>query len=77
MSEDSPLYITILAEIINLGNRLKAPAEKNDVTVVGAGIHALIYAIHAQKVHPDADLKIAVFEKAARPQWKVCPICLC
>ncbi|GLB44800.1 putative tryptophan halogenase [Lyophyllum shimeji] len=58
-------------EILNSGNIFEAPADKSDVTVVGAGIHGLIYAIHARKVNPDADLKIAVFEKAARPQWKI------
>jgi hypothetical protein len=30
-----------------------------------------MYAIHARKVHPEADLKISLFEKASKPQWKV------
>lgn len=41
------------------------------MTVVGGGIHGLIYAIHARKAHPEANLRISLFEKAPRPQWKV------
>ncbi len=61
----------VTAEILNSGNAQSAPEAENDVTVVGGGIHGLIYAIHARKVHPEANLKISVFEKAPRPQWKV------
>ncbi|KAJ7067900.1 hypothetical protein C8F01DRAFT_1116154 [Mycena amicta] len=58
-------------ELLNSGNVHTEPAAENDVTVVGGGIHGLMYAIHARKVHPDANLKISLFEKAPRPQWKI------
>ncbi|KAJ7725725.1 hypothetical protein B0H16DRAFT_1594082 [Mycena metata] len=58
-------------EILNSGNAQSAPAAESDVTVVGGGIHGLMYAIHARKVHPEADLKISLFEKASKPQWKI------
>ncbi|KAJ3840244.1 hypothetical protein F5878DRAFT_659567 [Lentinula raphanica] len=58
-------------EILNSGNMQKEPAAENDVTIVGGGVHGLIYAIHARKVHPEANLRISVFEKASRPQWKI------
>jgi predicted flavoprotein YhiN len=61
----------IIAEILNSGNVQSQPAVENDVTVVGGGIHGLMYAIQAHKVHPEANLKISVFEKAPKPQWKV------
>lgn len=63
--------IIIAAELLNAGNTHSAPAEESDVTVVGGGIHGLIYAIHARKAHPEANLRISLFEKAPRPQWKV------
>ncbi|KAJ7929085.1 hypothetical protein B0H13DRAFT_2543172 [Mycena leptocephala] len=58
-------------ELLNSGNVQSEPAAENDVTVVGGGIHGLMYAIHARKVHPEANLKISLFEKAPKPQWKI------
>ncbi|KAF8211669.1 hypothetical protein K438DRAFT_1958746 [Mycena galopus ATCC 62051] len=58
-------------ELLNSGNVQSEPAVQNDVTVVGGGIHGLMYAIHARKVHPEAGLNISVFEKAPKPQWKI------
>ncbi|KAJ7163842.1 hypothetical protein C8R43DRAFT_1122809 [Mycena crocata] len=36
------------ADILNSGNAQSEPAAENDVTVVGGGIHGLMYAIHAR-----------------------------
>ncbi|KAJ7179626.1 hypothetical protein C8R46DRAFT_1074311 [Mycena filopes] len=58
-------------ELLNSGNDQSAPVAESDVTVVGGGIHGLMYAIHARKVHPEANLKISLYEKAAKPQWKI------
>ncbi|KAE9387409.1 hypothetical protein BT96DRAFT_948371 [Gymnopus androsaceus JB14] len=57
-------------ELLNSGNVQSEPAAENNITVCGAGIHGLIYVIHARKVHPDANLRISLFEKSPRPQWK-------
>ncbi|KAE9392988.1 hypothetical protein BT96DRAFT_924348 [Gymnopus androsaceus JB14] len=58
-------------ELLNSGNVQSEPATENDVTIVGGGIHGLIYSIHARKAHPEANLRISLFEKALRPQWKI------
>lgn len=62
---------SILAELLNAHNPSSTVPTESDATVVGGGIHGLIYAIHTRLVHPEADLKITVLEKAAKPQWKV------
>ncbi|KAF5380789.1 hypothetical protein D9757_007138 [Collybiopsis confluens] len=58
-------------ELLNAANPQSEPSAENDVTIVGGGIHGLMYAIHARKVHPEANLNISLFEKAPRPQWKI------
>ncbi|KAF8310577.1 hypothetical protein DL93DRAFT_2099349 [Clavulina sp. PMI_390] len=60
------------AELINSGNKSSAPPTETDVTVVGGGIHGLIYSITTKLTHADEkDVKVALFEKASRPQWKI------
>ncbi|KIK51634.1 hypothetical protein GYMLUDRAFT_181223 [Collybiopsis luxurians FD-317 M1] len=58
-------------ELLNSGNIQSEPSAENDVTVVGGGIHGLIYSIHARKAYPEANVKISLYEKAPRPQWKI------
>ncbi|KAF7313452.1 hypothetical protein HMN09_00501100 [Mycena chlorophos] len=58
-------------ELLNSGNVSTGPVADNDVTVVGGGIHGLMYAIHTKKINPEANIKISLFEKAPRPQWKI------
>ncbi|TFK35407.1 hypothetical protein BDQ12DRAFT_759546 [Crucibulum laeve] len=41
-----------------------------DVVVVGAGIHSLIYAIHARK-HSNESTRITVLERAPQPSYKI------
>ncbi|KAF8319326.1 hypothetical protein DL93DRAFT_2164544 [Clavulina sp. PMI_390] len=59
------------AELLNSGNSSATPATDSDVTVVGAGIHGLLYSIGTRFRWPDAPIKLSVFEKATRPQWKI------
>ncbi|KAF9504504.1 hypothetical protein BS47DRAFT_1386223, partial [Hydnum rufescens UP504] len=58
-------------EILNSNNPSKTVPTHSDATVVGAGIHGLIYAVHARVANPEADLQISVFEKSGKPQWKI------
>ncbi|KAJ7583529.1 hypothetical protein C8J56DRAFT_1015201 [Mycena floridula] len=43
--------------------------ESSDVVVAGAGIHSLIYSIHAKKTSPKTS--ISVFEKLSSPGYKI------
>ena len=62
-----PLYS---ADVLNAGNPSKIPSTESDVTVIGAGIHGLIYSIHARLMPSSDELKISVFEKTAKPLHK-------
>ncbi|KAF5370950.1 hypothetical protein D9757_009882 [Collybiopsis confluens] len=43
-------------QLLNSGNVQSAPCPESDVTVVGGGIHGLMYAIHIRKAHPEANI---------------------
>lgn len=58
------------ADVLNAGNPSKTPSTESDVTVIGAGIHGLIYSIHARLIPSPEELKISVFEKTAKPLHK-------
>lgn len=61
-------------DVLNSGNQSKTPAAESDSTVIGAGIHGLIYAIHTKLKEPEKtqrDLNISVFEKTAKPLHKI------
>lgn len=59
------------AEILNTNNHAGSdPPDESDVVVGGAGIHGLMYAIHAAKYKP-GNLKISVIEKNPKPGYKI------
>nr|5WGU_A Chain A, Flavin-dependent halogenase [Malbranchea aurantiaca] len=59
------------AEILNSNNPTGSELpDESDVVVGGAGIHGLIYALHASKYKPN-NLKISVIEKNTRPGYKI------
>ena len=60
------------SEILNSNNpdSLDIPNE-SDVVVAGAGIHGLIYAMHAAKHSSTSNLKITVIEKSPKPAYKI------
>lgn len=42
-------HSTHIAELLNLGNPADTPPAESDVTVIGAGIHGLIYRYDISK----------------------------
>jgi flavin-dependent dehydrogenase len=58
------------AQILNSNNPDGGDLKDSDVVVAGAGIHGLIYAVHAAKFKP-GNLKISVVEKNTRPGYKI------
>jgi hypothetical protein len=58
-------------DVLNAGNPSKTPSIESDVTVIGAGIHGLIYSIHAGLKPTPKPLKISVFEKSPKPLHKI------
>lgn len=75
------MSITTLSDTVLLNSNHQDPnlPKSSDVVVVGAGIHSLIYAIHAKKIenlgtlHGDhqGSRTITVLEKAASPGYKI------
>ncbi|KAJ7695787.1 hypothetical protein B0H17DRAFT_1055565 [Mycena rosella] len=57
------------AAVLNSNNINPASPASTDVTVVGGGIHSLIYSIHAKKASPS--ISISVFEKSSSPGYKI------
>lgn len=76
---------TAASDTTLLNSHRQDPSLNNsDVVVVGAGIHSLVYAIHAKNIEKVSNLHgghrgsrtITVLEKAASPGYKIGEIAL-
>ncbi|KAL2073092.1 hypothetical protein VTL71DRAFT_10416 [Oculimacula yallundae] len=74
--DDTSIVIPAEANCLNAQNRIQGFPKTSDVVVVGAGIHSLIFAIHARtlelKNNPTASpTSITILEKSSSPGYKI------